>query len=70
MSYDNHLMTAKEYDRQSKEYDKVKFRCNCGHRVIIPYWEDKGLCSWCKNYVYKDKRVEFKDRLKEQIRRN
>ena len=41
MSYGEHLMTVKEYDRQSKEYDKVKFRCNCGHRVIIPYWEKR-----------------------------
>lgn len=55
--------TFKEYKHMMSEYDKVKYRCKCGHRVIIPYWEDKQLCTWCNHYVYKDKRIEFKEKL-------
>lgn len=58
------VMSNAEYERMTVELDKVKVRCKCGHRVIIPIWEDKQLCSWCKNYVYRDKRIEFKERLK------
>ena len=68
MSY-NKVMSIKEFKRQTAEYDKVKYRCSCGHRVIIPYWRDKGLCTWCHNYVYKDKKLEFKERLQNELRK-
>lgn len=60
----NKLYSFKEYNHMTKEYDKVKYLCKCGHRVLIPYWEDKQLCSWCNHYVYKDKKLEFKEKLK------
>lgn len=66
--YDKHIMSTKEWKRHTAEYDKVKYKCSCGHRVVIPYWRDKGLCSWCHNYVYKDKQTEFKERLKERLK--
>lgn len=63
-------LTIKEYERLSDEYDKVKYQCkNCGHKMIIPYNIDKQVCSWCKNYVFKDEKDEFKYRLEEKIRR-
>ena len=69
MSYDKHILSKEEFQRQSNEYDKVKFRCSCGHRVIIPYWRDKGLCSWCHHYVYRNKKLEFKEKLKNELRK-
>lgn len=68
MSYNKHVLSMDEFNRQTAEYDKVKYRCKCGHRVIIPHWRDKGLCNWCHNYVYKDKKLEFKERIKEKLR--
>jgi len=62
------LLTIKEYERMTQEYDKVKYRCRCGHRVIIPYNVDKQICSHCKRYVFKDKSEEFKYRVKEKMR--
>ena len=44
------VLTIKEYQRMSDEYDKVKYRCKCGHRVIIPEWIDKQLCSHCVDF--------------------
>ena len=61
------ILTDKEYKTLTDNYDKVKYMCKCGHRVIIPYKVDKVLCSWCHNYVFKDKQVEFKYRLKEVV---
>ena len=68
MSY-NKVLSNKEFKRQTAEYDKVKYCCECGHRVVIPYWRDKGLCTWCHNYVYKDKKLEFKERLRSELRK-
>ena len=59
-------LTTKEYERMTDEYDKVKYPCICGHRVIIPYNKDKGICSWCGNYVFKTKQDEFRYRLEQK----
>ena len=61
-------MTIKEFERQSDEYDKVKIRCKCGHRVVIPVWVDKQLCKWCGYYVYRNKQLEFKEKLTKKIK--
>lgn len=57
------VLTKEEFDRCTEEYNKVKYLCKCGRRVVIPHWADKTLCSWCHRYVYKDKKQEFKERL-------
>ena len=58
------LLTNKEFSRMSNEYDKVKFKCTCGHKVIIPVWVDKQICHWCGMYVYRNKQLEFKEKMK------
>lgn len=63
-----HILTDKEYKRMTDEYDKVKYRCKCGHRVVIKYNETKKICSWCQNYVFKNDQEEFKYRMKERIK--
>lgn len=63
-------LTTKEYNRMSDEYDKVKFMCKCGHKVIIPKWVDKQICSWCGQYVFKDEKEEFKYRIQEKMNKN
>ena len=51
----------------ANELSKVKYRCRCGHKVIIPKWVDKQLCDWCGNYVFKSKKDEFEYRMKERL---
>mgnify|MGYP003571288470 CR=1 FL=1 len=65
------LLTDKEYQRMSEEYNKVKYRCpRCkDHFVIIPAWVDRNLCDNCGMYVYKDKKTEFKYKMKEKLLR-
>lgn len=61
------LLTIKEYKRMAEELDKVKYKCRCGHIVIIPKKADKTTCSWCGYYVFKSKQAEFKYRLIERL---
>lgn len=60
------VFSNKEWKRMTDEYDKVKYKCECGHTVIIPYHIDKQLCSWCHRYVFKNKQDEFRYRLNEK----
>lgn len=62
------LLTNDEWKRMTDNLDKVKYRCNCGHRIIIPKAMDKKVCDWCGNYVFKNKKDEFKYRVKEKIK--
>lgn len=62
------MLSAKEFSNMANEYDKVKYRCKCGHRVVIPKWVDKQLCKWCGNYVFKNEKDEFEYRLKEKMK--
>lgn len=41
--------------------------CKCGHTNNIPAKMDKVVCSWCGNYVFRDKKAEFEFRMKERM---
>lgn len=40
---------------------------NCGHSELM--FHDKCICSWCGSYVYKNKKVEFKEKMKREMRK-
>ena len=62
------ITNYKEMSMLLNAYKNTSVKCKCGHTNIIPVWEEKILCSWCKNYVYRDKKAEFKDKLIKEIR--
>lgn len=63
-------MKISELDKYASILKDYKTICKCGHRMLIPYHIDKMICSWCGNYVYRNKRVEFKDKLKKEMKKN
>lgn len=46
-----------------------KVICKCGHRVFVPRYIDKTLCTWCNRWVYRSKEIEFKNKLQDKLRR-
>ena len=63
------VLTDKEYQRMSNEYDKIKIKCSyCGRKMVVPMWIDKRLCSWCGHYIFRNKKLEFEDKLKKKIK--
>ena len=63
-------MFDKSYtDKYADELSKLKVRCSCGHKVIIPLFVDKQICSWCGKYVFRDKHKEFNYRVIEFIKK-
>lgn len=63
------VLTNKEFENMTNYYVKIKYKCKCGRRVIIPKFKDYALCDWCNNYVFKDKKTEDLFRIKELIKR-
>lgn len=53
------------------EKNKYKFYCKCGHYAIIYPFEQyqKKVCDWCGNYIYSSKKEEFKEKLKNKLKK-
>lgn len=49
-------------------YQNYMVKCKCGHTFLMFSFEPKKLCSNCGMYFYKDKKLEFKEKLKEKLR--
>lgn len=52
--------------KMSKERAKYLIYCNrCGHSLVFyPFKHiNKKICSYCGYYVYKNNKIEFKERL-------
>lgn len=62
-------LSFKEIEILHSEMQKNKYLCSCGRKVFIAHDKEKSLCSWCGNYVYKNKKIEFVERL-EHARKN
>ena len=59
------IETPKKY---SAAINKIKIQCKCGRKVVVPVFVDKQLCSWCGHYVYRNKCLEFKEKLRMKMR--
>ena len=63
------MASNKDIIKLMEEQQKSKITCPCGHRVLISTRKDRMICSWCKNYVYKDKATEFRYKMRENVLR-
>ena len=62
-------LTIPQMQKLQDELNNYTYTCDCGHRVLILPQKDKVICNWCKHYVFKNKKDEFKYRINEKIRR-
>lgn len=63
------MKTNAEIEKQYEKKQEFKTICKCGHRILF-YNKKKVLCNWCGTFVYKNKKVEFKDKLLKEMRKN
>lgn len=49
-------------------YQNFKVKCSCSHTIFIPYGVDKKICRVCGNYVYRNKEIEFKEKLLKKLK--
>ena len=57
------------YKATTAEISKNKYPCpKCGRKRLIPYNMDTAICDWCGTAVYKDKKTEFKTKMRQMLR--
>ena len=64
-------MNKIKYREQPEKFAHVmavnRIKCKCGHVLELPHKVDKSICTWCGNYVFKNKKIEFEYRMKERF---
>ena len=56
-------MNSRKEIKKLMAYSKHAIKCpRCLHSILTT--REKALCNWCGIYVYKDKKKEFKDKLR------
>lgn len=58
-----------EVNRYASEMNKYKVKCKCGHKMTLINSVDKVICDWCGNYVYKNKKLEFRERMRKCLKK-
>lgn len=68
MTFINDFLTNDER-KLIEEKEQFKHYCRCGHYTHIYPFEKvtRKICTWCGNYIYANKKDEFKEKLKEAI---
>lgn len=66
MKYELNYKTKEEDNKLIDELSKHRYKCKCGHVVIITK-QNKTLCTFCGNWVFKSDLDEFKFRLMERL---
>lgn len=62
--------TSKDMSKYSNILRSGSVKCKCGRIEPIPPHLNKVICSWCKNYVFRTPKDEFKHRMKEKMINN
>lgn len=58
---------SRDFLRVLSEY---KVKCSrCGH-IVVMIKRKKMMCNWCGATIYKNKKEEFKDKIRKELRKN
>lgn len=65
------MRTIKAFYKENKlaeAKEKYKVLCKCGTKTIIIN-TDKTICRGCGHWVYRNKQIEFKEKMKEILKK-
>ena len=55
--------------RLEEERSKYRIQCKCGTKTIMTD-ADRTICRGCGHWIYRTKEIEFKEKMKHELRRN
>ena len=53
-------------DKIINEEHKFQVKCKCGTKTVMVN-ADKTICRGCGHWLYRNKQIEFRERLKEKM---
>ena len=64
----NRYKTFKQIEKEDKAFSDYKVKCKCSHVIIMTSVKDRVMCDHCGHYVYRDKKAEYKYKMKELLK--
>ena len=61
------FLTNKELRLKHNSQAEITIKCKCGHSIVLTPKLDRVFCDWCGHYCYRNKKVEFKYKLMEEM---
>lgn len=55
-----------KFSKAEDERSKYKVKCKCGTKTILVN-TDYTICRGCRNYVFKNPKIEFEFRIREKM---
>ena len=62
------ILSYKEMNKRLGVFQNYVIKCKCSHSILFTGRKDRIICSHCGNYVYRDKKVEMKYKIKELLK--
>lgn len=62
------MLTFKQMRKFEEVRSQLKVQCKCGTKTIIPMFMDRLICRNCGHWVYRDKKKEFQDKMREILK--
>ena len=59
----------KDDEKMLSELDKLKVKCDCGHIVIMPVYQDKTICSFCGKKITNNTKLHFLYKMRKEIQK-
>ena len=62
----------KTYKQLMKDHDILQnyvVKCKCSHTILFTGIKDRLICSHCGSWVYKNKKVEMRYKMKELLKK-
>lgn len=63
----NEYLSYRELILKQEDIVNYKHKCKCGHIVVIANKKGMTICNHCGNLVFKNKKIEFEHRMKENL---
>lgn len=68
---ENNYLTNRELLKKEKIATDYGVKCaHCGHRMLITNRFDRVICTWCGNWIYRNKKAEFRYRIEKEMKKN
>ena len=58
----------RETRKLEEELSKYKIQCKCGTKTVMTD-ADRTICRGCGHWIYRTKQIEFKEKMKNELRR-
>jgi len=52
------------------ELSNLLVKCQCGHTMIMPVYQDKTICKYCGKKVLNNTKLYFMHKMRKEIKKN